>query len=139
MTQISSYLHFNGNCREAMTFYQECLGGELTLLPVGESPLAHQMPAQASQRILHAALKQNGLLLQASDLGVGNGEAIGHPVSLTLDCSSEAQINDLFGRLSAHGDVLHPLENTFWGGLFGELTDQYGFHWYLNFNGNQAA
>ena len=27
MTRINAYLHFAGNCREAMTFYQECLGG----------------------------------------------------------------------------------------------------------------
>jgi PhnB protein len=36
MTQINGYLHFNGDCREAMTFYRECLGGELSLQTIGE-------------------------------------------------------------------------------------------------------
>jgi PhnB protein len=40
MTQINSYLTFNGNCQEAMIFYQKCLGGELTFQTVGESPLS---------------------------------------------------------------------------------------------------
>ncbi len=141
MTQINAYLHFNGNCREAMMFYQTCLGGELTLMPIGESALADQMPGHLSQHILHAALKRDGLVLLASDLGVSMGEttAIGHAVSLMLDCSSEAELTTLFAKLSAGGRVLHPLENTFWGATFGDLTDPYGFHWYLSFDQNQPA
>jgi PhnB protein len=46
MAQINSYLTFSGNCREAMTFYKECLGGELAFQTVGESPLSDQMPKQ---------------------------------------------------------------------------------------------
>ena len=40
MAQLNAYLRFNGKCREAMTFYQACLGGELTIQTVGESPMA---------------------------------------------------------------------------------------------------
>ena len=46
MTQINSYLTFSGNCREAMTFYRECLGGELYFQTIGESPLSEKMPEQ---------------------------------------------------------------------------------------------
>jgi PhnB protein len=56
MTQINPYLHFDGNCREAMTFYRESLGGELALQAVGDSPMASQMPAEAQKKILHASL-----------------------------------------------------------------------------------
>ena len=44
--QIQSYLTFNGNCREAMNFYKQCLGGELWFQTVGESPLSEHMPPQ---------------------------------------------------------------------------------------------
>ncbi|MEZ0542373.1 VOC family protein [Fibrella arboris] len=139
MTQINAYMHFNGNCREAMTFYQECLGGELTLLPVGESPLADQMPAALHGCILHACLKRGSLVLLGSDMGVGQEPAIGNSVSMVLNCSSEAEINRLIDQLSAGGEVVHPLENTFWGSIFGDVADQYGFHWYLNFDNVQPA
>lgn len=139
MKQINAYMHFNGNCREAMTFYQECLGGELTLLPVSESPMASQQPAQMSQHILHATLKCDGLQLLASDLCVGDGEAIGHSVSLFINCSSDLEIRKLFAKLSADGQMLHPLDDTFWGSVFGDLTDQFGFHWCLNFDKDQLA
>lgn len=139
MTQINAYMHFNGNCREAMTFYQECLGGELVLLPVGESPLADQMPATMSQCILHACLKRDGLILHGSDMGIDQGPTIGNSVSMMLTCSSEKEINELSVHLAAGGELLHPLEDTFWGSTFCDIADQYGFHWYLTFDKNQPV
>ena len=45
MAQLNPYLNFNNNCREAMSFYKDCLGGELVLQTVGEMPaMAAQMP-----------------------------------------------------------------------------------------------
>ncbi len=44
MIKLHSYLTFNGNCREAMTFYSDCLEGELTFQTIGESPLSNNMP-----------------------------------------------------------------------------------------------
>ena len=31
---------------------------------------------------------------------------------------------------------MHSLENTFWGALFGGLTDRFGNHWLLHFDKN---
>ncbi len=140
MTQINAYMHFNGNCREAMQFYQECFGGELVLLTVGESPIADQMPAAMSDCILHACLTREGMVLQGSDIGPDRETAVGNSVSMVLDCGSEEEINELSARLSSSGgEMLHPLEHTFWGGIFGDIADQYGFHWYVHFNKNQVV
>lgn len=139
MTQLTAYLHFNGNCREAMTFYQECLGGELVLLPISDSPMAGDFPADKKDQILHADLRLGSFMLMGDDLHVGPGDVIGHAVSLMLECGSEAEITDLFAKLSAGGEVLHPLEHTFWNSLFGDFTDQFGFHWFLNFSKPEAT
>ena len=56
MTQISAYLNFNGNCREAMTFYKNCLGGELSLQTVEGSPMEAGCPAGVKHQILHSSL-----------------------------------------------------------------------------------
>ncbi len=58
MTQINSYLTFNGNCREAMNFYKSCLGGELHFQTIGDSPLSEGMPAAMKACILKATLKK---------------------------------------------------------------------------------
>ena len=136
MTHINAYLNFNGQCREAMTFYKECLGGELTLQTIGESPLAGKMPSRMKESILHATLSKNGLVLMATDMVPENGLTKGNSVSLCLNCSSEDEIKACYKKLSSGGKADHPLENTFWGALFGDLTDKYGNHWLLNFTKN---
>ena len=39
MLQTTPFLLFDGNCAEAMTFYQKCLGGELNLTKLGDTPM----------------------------------------------------------------------------------------------------
>jgi PhnB protein len=139
MAQINSYSTFNGNCREAMTFYKECLGGELILQTVGGSPLAEQMPPQMQACILHATLTNGNLILIGSDMVSETGFIKGNAISLMLNCHSEEEIRRFYKKLSAGGQATHPLENTFWGALFGGLTDKFGNHWLLNFDKNKKA
>jgi PhnB protein len=132
MTHISPYIIFNGNCREAMTFYKRCLGGELTLQSVEESPMAGQWPASAQKRILHASLVKNNLLLQGSDMGGPDVVANGNMISLSLNCSSEKEIHDCFTSLAEGGKIIHP-PHSFFDGTIGSLTDKYGLNWILKF------
>jgi PhnB protein len=134
MTQINSYLTFSGNCREAMTFYKQCLGGELKFQTIGESPLSEKMPAQMKDSILHATLTHKRLVLMASDMVSEQGLIKGNAVSLMLDCSSETEIRQAYDKLAEGGKRTHPLENTFWGALFGDLTDKYGNNWLLHYD-----
>ncbi len=139
MTQIIVYLTFHGNCREAMTFYQECLGGELMLQTIGESPMADKMPPAMQEYILHAALTNGKLSLLGSDMVGEKGLIKGNAVLLMLNCSSEAEIKRCYADLARDGEATHPLENTFWGALFGGLTDQFGNHWLLHFERSQTS
>jgi len=137
MTQINSYLSFNGNCREAMNFYKECLGGELVLQTIGESPLAEKMPAKMKESILHSTLTKDALVLMGTDMLGEKGLIKGTAVSLMLNCSSEEEIRKCYSNLSEGGQSTHPLEISFWGALFGDLTDKYGNQWLLHFDKNQ--
>lgn len=137
MTQINAYLHFNGNCREAMTFYKQCLGGELKMQTVGESPMAGQMPAVAQKQILHALLKNDGITLMGSDMMGPEGVTKGIAISLTLVCSSKNEIENFFPKLSAGGKVTHALKEEFFG-TYGDLTDTYGINWMFNYEKPKA-
>lgn len=136
MTMIHTYLTFNGNCREAMTFYKDCLGGELSLQTIGESPMSVDIPAFMKPFILHSSLTKGPLVLTGSDMVPEMGLTAGNTISLFLNCNSEAEARTFYKRLSKNGIATHPLENTFWGALFGTLTDQFGYHWLINFEGN---
>ncbi|MBI4836059.1 MAG: VOC family protein [Candidatus Abawacabacteria bacterium] len=133
MTQLNPYLAFAGNCRAAMNFYKECLGGELIIQTVGESPMDQQMPGMTSNNVMHASLTKDSLILLASDM-MGSEKAVqGNTISLCLNCSSEEEINTFFKNLSAGGTVTQPLTEAFWGATFGMLTDKFGFNWMLNY------
>lgn len=133
MSTINSYLRFNGNCEEAMSFYKDCLGGELIMQRVGESPMAGNMPQQMQDKILHATLKSDGFTIMASDLCDEKGLIKGNDVSLMLDCDSEDQIRTVYDELAEGGKKTHLLETTFWNALFGDLTDKFGINWLLHY------
>jgi PhnB protein len=132
MLKLNVYLNFNGNCREAMTYYQQCLGGDLEFLPLGGSPMEDKMPDQSKDSILHSSLTTPGFVIMGSDMGCG-GLVQGTSMAMCLDCVSEEQIRTLFDELSAGGNAKHPLEKSFWGALYGNLTDRYGTPWILNY------
>jgi len=84
MAQVNAYLRFQDNCRQAMTFYTECLGGELTLMTVGDSPMAAQVPPEAKNHIMHSQLKNGNSVLMASD-NMGSGSITkGNQFSMTI-------------------------------------------------------
>jgi PhnB protein len=138
MAQIDAYLTFDGNCREAMSFYSDCLGGELKMMSVGESPVAGQMPPEARGLIMHASLTKGPLTLMASDM-VGKGALVrGNTISLMIMCESEEQLRAFFSKLSVGGKVSQPVKQEFWGALYGDLTDKFGMRWMLNFEKPKA-
>lgn len=136
MSQINSYLTFNGNCRQAMRFYQKCLGGKLVFQSIGDSPLSHKMPKEMKKYILHATLIKENLILMASDMVGEKGLIKGNAVSLMLDCKSKSEINSIYKKLSVGGKQTHALEISFWGALLGNITDKYGNHWLLHYKKN---
>jgi len=139
MRTLQPYLTFDGNCREAMTFYRDCLGGELFFQTIGESPMADKLPPEARAFIMHSTLTSGPVTILASDMVSDRGLEVGNSVSLMIDCSSEEEIRRLFYLLSEGGEPTHPLENSFWGALFGDLTDKYGNHWLLHFDRNASG
>ncbi len=139
MTQVNAYLNFNGQCREALTFYKECLDGDLYLQKISESPMAAKMPSEAGPNILHGCLTRNGdVMLMGSDM-LGNALRPGNAIALCLNCSSDKEINDFFIRLAAGGQIKTPLHQSFWGATFGELTDRFGLNWMLTYSKNGSV
>lgn len=137
MKRIDAYLFFENNCREAMTFYKECLGGELNLTTVGQSPAAAQMPPHMADFILHACLTNGDLMLMASDNCMGQPLPKGKTVSLSLSCSSEEEVHAIYAKLSEGGLAHNPPKLEFWGDIFGMLTDKYGQDWMTVYSPNK--
>lgn len=127
MLQLNPYLTFNGNCAEAMNFYKECLGGELTLQKVGDSPMAAHMPNKKDS-VMHSALKSGNMVLMASDMMLKGEFKQGNSVTLTISGGTPEEIKELFAKLAVGGKIGQPLQEAFFG-LYGDLTDKFGVMW----------
>lgn len=130
--QLSPYLNFNGQCKEAFEFYERCLGGKIvTMMTHGASPMAEQTPAGWHDAILHARLIVGDQILMGSDLPPNSHEeAQGFSVSLIVDTPAEAE--RIFHALAEGGKVQMPLAETFWAVRFGMLVDRFGIPWMVD-------
>ncbi len=72
-----------------------------------------------------------------SDMAPSPALIKGNAISLAINCDSEDEIKNYYKKLSSGGKEDHPLENSFWGALFGGLTDKFGNHWLLNYERNK--
>ena len=134
MQRLNPYLMFNGNCREAMEFYNRTFQGELQISTYGEQSGNAEYPEEAAPLVMHSILTVGGIVIMASDHLPGERSNAGDMISLAIDCSSKDELIMLFDKLSKAGKVSMPVQETFWGAVFGICTDAFGVQWMLNFD-----
>lgn len=136
--QLTPYLVFGSTCREAMQFYQQCLGGQLAIQTFAGTPAAEHVPADAQDGVLHAQLETETLVLFGSDAG-SQPVTEGNNVALSLNCNSDEEIENYYAKLTEGGTVTTPLGDTFWNAKFAMFTDRFGINWMLNYDKVETA
>ena len=116
-----------------MQFYKKCLGGDLILQTVDESPRSGKLPSHVKGSIVHATLSYDGWMLMATDLVGDHGLQKGNSVSLFLRCESEKEIISLYKKISQDGKVIQPVARNHWGAWLASFIDRFGVHWILNY------
>lgn len=133
MPQIAAYLSFDGNCAEAMRFYERVLGGKLeALLTNAQTPVANELPPGNDDRIMHAYLTFDGGVLMAGDAVVGWPYEPMKGFNLTLSYDTTEEGKRVYDELAAGGKVTMEWQKTFWAEGFGMLVDRYGTPWIVN-------
>ena len=130
MKGINVYLTFDGNCKEAMTFYHKCLGGDLQVHPFSQGPA--DMAKGAGDRLMHASVTSGTSVVMASDSMPGMPVTAGNNFSISVQCETDEEADRLFGSLSEGGTAVMPMADQFWGAYFGMLTDKFGINWMFN-------
>lgn len=134
MTKLTPYLLFDGKCREAMEFYHSCLGGQLSLVRVKDSPAKDRMPAFQQDKVLNAHLSTGTLEISASDwLALNETPVRGNTVCLFLSGGTFQDLKTVFDKLSQGADVTNPLREVFFG-VYGALNDKFGVRWMFQTN-----
>lgn len=126
------HLSFPGNCRQALDFYAETLGGRLlNSLSHGETPAGAEVPDDWQDKIIHAEFSLGRLTLMANDTPPDHYQPP-QGVSVQVGFDDLESARTAFERLSEGGTVRMPFDETFWARGFGMLTDRFGIAWMVN-------
>ncbi len=127
---ISPYLFFDGRTEEALTFYRDAIGADITMmLRWKDSPDPAMVPPGGDpNKVMHARLGIGGSTVMASD-GSCEGQTNFQGFSLNLTAANEGEAKRLFDALGYGGQVRMPLMKTFFSPCFGMLVDRFGVSW----------
>ncbi|TFC63026.1 MULTISPECIES: VOC family protein [unclassified Cryobacterium] len=123
------YLSFPGTAREALGFYADVFGGELTLHTYQDFGRSDG-PEDA---IAHGVLSGR-VALAGSDAAESEKSFRIEGASLALLGTAEpAVLHDWFDKLSVGGRIVDPLAPKPWGASDGQVIDRYGLHWLIGY------
>jgi PhnB protein len=131
MAKIDTYLFFNGNCAEAMRFYEKVLGGKLQALMQYKDGPPGACAAGAEDRVMHAALVVGDRMLMASDTVPQFGHDGNKGFAVALNFATVPEAKRAFEALAEGGKIEMPFDKAFFMEAFGMLTDRFGIPWMI--------
>ena len=130
--KLSTYLMFDGNCREAFTHYNTVLGGRITaMMDHRGTPAEEHVSPAWRDKILHACLEIDGQMLMASDAPPDRSDGPMRSVSVSVNVKDVAEAERIFAALSDGATIQMPMAETFWSPRFGMLRDRFGTNWMI--------
>ena len=130
--QLNPYLIFNGNCEEALKFYEQTLNGKIEALFHFEgTPAAETAPPEWRDKVLHATLAVDDQRLMASDAPPGHYEQP-KGISVSISLKDRDRGEKIFNALAENGTIQMPFQQTFWASGFGMCIDRFGIPWLIN-------
>ena len=130
---LTPFLLFDGNCAEAMAFYRSCLGGELTITRLGDTPMGIHAPPEQQHKVTYARLESDSVEFSATDwLHRTRVPKPGNTVAIYLQAADSRELRTVFDKLAvgADRDLLDDLRDMPFG-AYGHLADRYGVHWFF--------
>lgn len=116
-----------------MAFYHSCLGGELTLTKLRDTPMKDTVPDEHHDKVVFAHLQSRATELSATDwMHATRNWTQGNTVAIYVTSDELSDLREIFDRLSvgADRDLLDELQNLPFG-TYGHLADRFGVHWFF--------
>jgi PhnB protein len=129
--QLNTYLNYGGNCEQAFRFYEEHLGGEVTMLMRhGEQPNAGSVAPEWKNAVLHARMTLGGTELFGADIPPDRFQPI-RSAYLSLSVNSVEEAERVYDLLTDGGQIFMKMEETFFASRFAMLRDRFGTSWMI--------
>jgi PhnB protein len=115
-----------------MTFYHACLGGELTMSKLGDTPMRQHLPPDKHDRIINAHLKRDGLEISATDWMASPDfdPVMGNTFAIFVTGGDYDEMKEVFDKLkdgnnNSRLQELHDMPM----GKYGQFYDKFGVQW----------
>ena len=129
MTAPIPYLQFPGTAREALTFYQEIFGGNLSLYSNADMGRTEGDGEAIGHGVLEGPVSLYGA---DADPGTESYSSTGLMFALLGAAKSEV-LRGWFSELSADGTVVDDLQVRPWGASDGQVIDRFGLLWLIGY------
>jgi PhnB protein len=132
---LNIYLNFNGNTKEVVEFYANIFGVPLQQMMFFKdlpSPNNEPLPPEDEHRVMHTFLDIDGSRIMFSDTWSHQPVHVGTNFNISYVSSDEEKIRLYFEKLSNDGQVIMPIQQTFWSKAYGILVDKFGVGWQFN-------
>lgn len=133
--RMNPYLMLDGNAKEAVAFYEKALDAKVVgVQTFAEMPAdpSHPMPDGVKDRVMHALLKVGETDLMISDTFPGMPYQTGNHLNITIVTDDPYTTTKIFDALAEGGQVLMPLQKTFWSPSYGQVTDKFKVVWQVS-------
>lgn len=127
--KLEIYLNYPGNCKQAFEFYQQHLGGKITMIMTHrENPETSNVPDDWKDAVLNASMEIGGTVVMGAD--IPHAEPM-RSAYLTLRLNSAEEAENIYKILSTGGQIFMKMEETFFAKRFAMLRDKFGTSWML--------
>ena len=131
--KICPYVAFNGNCAEAVAYYEKAFNVKAEVMRYRDAPPenGYQTTKETENFVMHAQLNIDGAAIMLSDVPPESPVKIGDNITVMAEFGDADKLEAVFDALKAGGKVHMELQETFWSKRFGSVTDKFGISWNL--------
>jgi len=132
--RICPYLSFNGNCAEAVAFYEKAFNVKAEISRYKDAPPEndYQAPEGTENLVMHAQFEVDGQMIMLCDMPPESPVKIGENFAIMAEFDSTDKAKSAFEALKDSGEVSMEIQETFWSKCFGSLTDKFGVSWNIS-------
>ena len=132
--RICPYISFNGNCAEAVAFYEKAFNVKAEMTRYKDAPPAegYQSSEGTENLVMHAQFELGGATVMLCDMPPDSPVKAGENIAVMAEFDSTDAAKAAFAALKVDGNVSMNIQKTFWSECFGSLTDRFGINWNIS-------
>ena len=130
--RICPYISFNGNCGEAVAFYEKAFNVKAEIMRYKDAPNGYEIPENTENLVMHAQFEVGGGIIMLCDTPPEYPVRIGDNIAIMTEFDSAVSAKSAFDALKTGGKITMELKETFWSKCFGSLIDKFGIYWNIS-------